>query len=265
MRLLYIAEIVGKPGLFALRHTLEELKQRYQPDILWGNGDGATGGFGLGLNHAHTLRKLGLQVITLGECAFYKKDVHPLLASSHFLLRPENLPEEAPGQGWQVLKSGPDRVAFLSLVGQAGWNRLTPVSPFTAFDRALERLQGQNIPLLIDFHAVTTAEKQTLLAYVDGKVAALLGSHAKVATADAQITSHGTAYVTDAGRTGSRASIGGFLPEKELQRLQTGIPLKSEPCWQELVVEGVFLELSHNKGVRIEPFTQACSVRAPSS
>lgn len=265
MRLLYIAEIVGKPGLFALRHTLDELKHRYQPDILWGNGDGATGGFGIGLNHAHSLRKLGLQMITLGDCAFYKKDVHPLLDSAHFLLRPENLPEEAPGHGWRILKSGPQPLAFLSLVGQAGWNRLNPSSPFTAFDRVFERLHDQNIPLVVDFHATATAEKQTLLAYVDGKATALLGSHTKVATADARLTSQGTAYVTDTGRTGSRSSIGGFLPEKELRRLQTGIPLKSEPSWQELVVEGVFLELAHNKAVTIESFTQPCLATAPSS
>ncbi len=265
MRLVYIAEIVGKPGLFALRHTLEDLKLRYSPEVLWGNGDGVTGGFGLGLNHAHTLRSLGLQVITLGDCAFYKKDVHPLLTTARFLLRPENLPSEAPGRGWRLLKLENQTLAFLSLLGQAGWNRLNPSSPFEAFDRVFERLAGQNIPLFVDFHAATTAEKQTLWAHVEGKATVLIGSHAKVATADAYLNAQGCAYLTDAGRTGSRASIGGFLPERELQRLQTGIPLKSEPSWQELVVEGVFMELENNRVVTFEPFTQSCPVKPTST
>ena len=102
MRILYVAEPVGKPGLFTLRHTLGALKNEFRPDFVWGGGDGATGGFGLGKNHAFYLHKLGLQAVTLGECAFYKKDLHPMMPTLNFLLRPANFPAkptEADGDG----------------------------------------------------------------------------------------------------------------------------------------------------------------------
>ncbi len=97
--MLYVAEPVGKPGLFTLRHTIGDLQKEFKPDFVWGGGDGATGGFGLGKNHAFSLHKMGLQAVTLGECAYYKKDLHPVLPTMNFVLRPANFPEAAPGPG----------------------------------------------------------------------------------------------------------------------------------------------------------------------
>ena len=259
MRLLYVAEPVGKPGLFTLRHTLADLRAEFRPDFLWGGGDGATGGFGLGKNHAFYLHKLGLQAITLGECAFYKKDLHPALPTMNFVLRPANFPESAPGRGWRIYNTPAGKVAVVSLLGQSGYNKTHLTSPFTTLEGLLDRLRRETPHILVDFHAVTTAEKGTFFHWADGKVSAVVGSHQKIPTADARILPRGTAVITDAGRTGSRQSVGGFAPAKEIERFLTGLPDKSEACWTDLTVQGIFVETEETGQARsVQPFQRSC-------
>jgi metallophosphoesterase (TIGR00282 family) len=259
MRLLYVSETVGKPGVFALRHTLQALRDRYKPDFILGNGDGATGGFGLGKNHAFYLHKLGLQAITLGECAYYKKDLHPVFEASSFLLRPANLPLNSPGRGWKLFSVGNMRLAVISLLGQTGWSRLYPFQPLLALDDILAKLAGITPLILVDFHAGTTAEKQLFFSYADGKVSAVVGSHTKVMTGDERISAKGTALLTDAGRTGSQLSVGGFEPAKEIERLETGVPLRSLPSWADLAVQGIFIDIDEKgHAVALETFTESC-------
>jgi len=259
MRILYIAEPVGKPGLFTLRHTLGALKNEFKPDFVLGNGDGATGGFGLGKNHAFYLHKLGLQAVTLGECAYYKKDLHPVLPTLHFVLRPANFPDTAPGRGHRIFQTPAGKVAVISLLGQSGYTKTHLPSPFTTTEDLLNRLGQESIPVIVDFHAATTAEKATFFHWADGRVAAVVGSHQKVPTADARVTEKGTAVITDAGRTGSRQSIGGFQPSIELERFLTGVPGRSEDCWKDLAVQGVFIETDETGRARsIQSFQRSC-------
>lgn len=257
MRILYVAEPVGKAGLFALRHTLGELKQEFRPDFVWGCGDGATGGFGLGKNHAHYLHKIGLQAVTLGDCAYYKKDLHPALPVLNFLLRPANFPETAPGRGHRVFSTAAGRVAVVSLLGQSGFNKLHLPNPLTTLEAVLARLDTPHV--VVDYHAATTAEKATLFHWADGRVSAVVGSHQKTPTADARVMPRGTAVITDAGRTGSRQSVGGFAPHKEIERFLTGVPERSAAAWLDLTVQGVLLETDETGKARsIQPFQRAC-------
>lgn len=259
MRILYVAEPVGKPGLFTLRHTLGDLRNEFRPDFILGQGDGTTGGFGLGKNHAFYLHKLGLQAVTLGECAFYKKDLHPMMPTLHFLLRPANFPEEAPGKGWRIYSTPQGKLAVVSLLGQSGYTKTHLPSPFTTLAELLPRLKRETPHILVDFHATTTAEKATFFHWADGQVSAVVGSHQKVPTADARILSKGTAVITDAGRTGSRQSVAGFAPAREIDRFLTGVPDRSEECWTDLTVQGVFVETdSCGQAVAIQPFQRPC-------
>lgn len=242
MRILYVAEPVGKPGLFALRHTLGQLRAEFKPDFVLGSGDGTTGGFGLGKNHAFYLHKIGLQAVTLGDCAYFKKDLHPLLPSLAFLLRPANFPETAPGRGYRIFSASGGRVAVVSLLGQSGFTKTHLPSPFSTLEGLLDRLRRDTPHIIVDFHAATSAEKGTFFHWADGRVSAVIGSHQKIPTADARVLPGGTAVVTDAGRTGARQSVAGFTPAKEIDRFLTGIPDRSEESWADLVVQGVFIE-----------------------
>lgn len=258
MKVVYIAEIVGKPGIFALKSLLPALRLEFSPDLIWGCADGATGGFGLGKNHAFYLNKLGLKVLTLGECAFYKKDLPPLFPASPFLLRPANLPSAAPGRGWRFVETPAGKLAVVSLIGQSGFNRAGASSPFSTAESLLEKVRAETSQIFIDFHACTTAEKNTLFHHLKGRVSAVLGSHTKVATADARLLS-GTAVMTDVGRTGSQTSVSGFLPDREIQRYLTGIPERSEETWASLAVQGVFIETNdQGQAVAIKPFHRVC-------
>ena len=259
MRILYIAEPVGKPGLFTLRHTLGALKNEFQPDFVWGCGDGATGGFGLGKNHAFYLHKLGVQTVTLGECAYYKKDLHPILPTLNFVLRPANFPETAPGRGFRVYQTPKGRVAVVSILGQSGYAKTHLPSPFTTLESILPGLKRETPQVLVDFHAATTAEKGTFFHWADGKVSAVIGSHQKVPTADARVMLQGTAVMTDAGRTGSRQSVAGFAPTKEIDRFLTGVPSRSEEWWADLTVQGIFIETDDKgRALSVQPFQRSC-------
>jgi len=259
MRILYVAEPVGKPGLFALRHTLGALRGEFEPDFVLGGGDGATGGFGLGKNHAFYLHKLGLQAVTLGECAYYKKDLHPLMPTLNFLLRPANFPDTNPGRGVRVFQTRGGRVAVVSLLGQSGYAKTHLPSPFATLEGLLERLRRETNHVLVDFHAATTAEKATFFHWADGKVSAVIGSHQKVPTADARVLPKGTAVITDVGRTGSRQSVAGFAPAKEIERFLTGVPERSEDCWADLTVQGLFIETDDAGRARsVQPFQRTC-------
>ena len=259
MRILYVAEPVGKPGLFTLRHTLGDLKKEFQPDFVWGGGDGATGGFGLGKNHAFSLHKMGLNAVTLGECAYYKKDLHPLMSTMNFLLRPANFPDTAPGRGHRVYSVANGKVAVVALLGQSGYTKTHLPSPFATLEALLERLKRDTPHVVVDFHANTTAEKGTFFHWANGKVSAVIGSHQKVPTADARVLSKGTAVMTDAGRTGSRQSVAGFAPTREIQRFLTGVPDRSDEWWADLTVQGVFIETDETgRAVSVEPFQRSC-------
>jgi metallophosphoesterase (TIGR00282 family) len=257
MRILYVAEPVGKAGLFALKHTLRELKQEFRPDFVWGGGDGATGGFGLGKNHAHYLHKIGLQAVTLGDCTYYKQDVHQVLPVLSFLLRPVNFPEAAPGRGFKVFTTQAGKLAVISLLGQSGFNKLHLPNPMATLEAVLAQIEVKHV--VIDYHAATTAEKATLFHWADGRVTAVVGSHMKVPTADARVLPQGTAVITDAGRTGSRQSVGGFTPHKEIERFLTGVPERSTVAWQDLTVQGVLIEADETGRARsIQQFQRSC-------
>ena len=259
MRALYVAEPVGKPGLFTLRHTLAALRKEFAPDFIWGSGDGTTGGFGLGKNHAFTLHKVGLQAVTLGDCAYYKKDLHPVMPTMTFLLRPANFPDSAPGRGHRIYTVPGGKVAVVSLLGQSGFHKTHLPSPFATLEGLLDRIRRETPHVLVDFHGATTAEKQTFFHWADGKVSAVIGSHQKIPTADAQVLPLGTAIITDAGRTGSRQSVGGFEPAGEIRRFLTGVPDRSTECWQDLTVQGVFVETDETGKARsIQPFQRSC-------
>ena len=187
MKILYIAEIVGKAGIYALKKRLAELKKEKNPDFIIACGDGATGGSGLGRNHAAYIRKLGVQVITTGENCFFKKDLTENIGKIPYVLRPDNLNTEAPGIGSRIFNTGNQKIAVAVLLGQSGFGRLHGNNPFSGLHALLERQRLETPFVIIDFHAQATAEKQTFFAMADGFCSMVVGSHTRVQTADERI------------------------------------------------------------------------------
>jgi metallophosphoesterase (TIGR00282 family) len=258
MNILYVAELVGKAGIYALKKGLPILKNRYSWDFLILNANGATGGSGLGRNHAAYLRKLGANVLTTGECCFYKKDLTENLEKIPYVLRPENLNSEAPGFGSRIYKTENGKIAVAVLLGQSGFTRLHGNNPFALLPSLLERLRQETPYVVVDFHAEATAEKRTLFYAADGRCSAVIGSHSRVQTADEAVLPGGAAVITDAGRTGSIQSVGGCDVKSRIQEYLSGIPDWTRDAAAQPEIQGVFIELGRDGKARsIERFRES--------
>ena len=243
IRILYIAEIVGKAGIWCVKNALPVLKKTEQPDLVIANGDGTTGSWGLGRQHAGYLHKMGIDLITGGDCIFFKKDLVEGLPVMPYVLRPANFPAESPGRGWRYVNAGTARVAVVSLLGQAGFSRVHGDNPFALLPGLADRLHQETPYIIVDFHASATAEKQAFFYHADGKVSAVIGSHGRVQTSDETVFPGGTGVITDAGRTGSLDSVGGTEPSGKIREYLTRIQDWSKDAWSRPVLQGVIIDL----------------------
>lgn len=265
MKILYVAEIVGKPGLHCLKSIVPAMREDRKIDLVIANGDSVTGGFGLGKNHSIMLKKMGVDVITGGDQLFFKKDMTEHIDQAPWILRPANLCPDTPGRGWRhyTVTPGkgdppeeetpetevvPERVAVISLLGQSGFDRIHGSNPYDTLSSLVDRLKKRACAIILDFHATTTAEKYTMFHHADGMVTAVIGSGQRVQTADAQVMPSGTAVICDAGRTGSRSSVGGFAPGPEIKKYLSRLSAKSEESWEDLHLQGVLLEVDSATG-----------------
>jgi metallophosphoesterase (TIGR00282 family) len=257
MKILYVAELVGKAGLYAFKKGMGEFKKSGAlPEGLlpWGGAvdfvivcaDGATGGNGLGRNHAAYIRKLGADVLTTGECCFYKKDLTENIEKIPYVLRPENLNAGAPGIGSRIFKVGNEKVAVTVLLGQSGFGKIHGDNPFSMLPSLLERLRQETPYVIVDFHAGATGEKKTLFALADGRCSAVIGSHTRVQTADETVLPGGTAVITDAGRTGSAESVGGVDIEGRIGEYLSGIPDWTKEAIDKPELQGALIDLDKN-------------------
>ena len=259
MRILYIAEIVGKAGVYAMKTALPALRRDRGVDFTIACADGATGGYGLGRNHAAYLRKLGADVLTTGECVFYKKDLVENIGRLPYVLRPANLTASAPGLGARVYGAGDRKVAVAVLLGQAGFGRLHADNPYAALPVLLERLRRETPFVVVDFHGSATAEKLSLFALADGRCSAVIGSHGRVQTADERVMPLGTAAICDAGRTGSLDSVGGTDTASRIAEYRTGIPDWTRDAWGRPELQGVVIDIrDEGKATSIERIRVAC-------
>ncbi len=264
IRILYVAEIVGKAGVFTVKKVLPQAIRDLRVDFVIGNADSATGGAGLGRQHAVYLRKLGLEVITTGECAYYKRDIVEHMPKAPYLLRPANYPYGNPGRGYRVFAcpaKGGAKVAVVQLLGQAGFPRVHLANPYQAIVELARKLREETPIVILDFHAATTAEKRMMAYHASGLVSAIIGSHTKALTADACVT-RGTAYITDAGRTGSLQSVGGLDPATRIGEYLSGISAWAKDGVEGLELQGCLVEVGEDgKAISIEALRLPCAER----
>jgi len=219
MNLLLIGDVMGKPGRKVVAALLPELRKELKLDLVIANGENAAAGRGLTERTAQDLFDAGVDVITSGNHIYDQKEVITLLEQEAPVLRPANYPPSAPGRGIITQKG----VTVLNLQGRTFMLQID--CPFRAADAALAELP-EGAVVIVDMHAEATSEKAAMGRYLDGRVAAVVGTHTHVATADARILPGGTAYVTDAGMCGPRESIIGNDIEAVLERFLTAMPTR---------------------------------------
>ncbi len=258
-RVLFIGEIVGKSGVWVVKELLPKIRKERSIDFVIADGEGATGGFGIGKSHAVYLHKLGIDAITTGECCYYKKDIVDHFARAPYMLRPANYPPKNPGRGFMIYQNNGRKIGVISLLGVAGFKRVHLKNPYALLPKLLDLILPETKAILLDFHAVTTAEKATMFALADGKLSAVVGTHTKALTADERVLPGGTAVITDAGRTGSLDSVAGLDPEIEIRKLTTLVHEYSREAWAALELQGVVLEIGDDgKAVKIERIRESC-------
>ena len=260
VKLLFIGDIIGKPGRQAVSRELHRLVDRYMVDLVIANGENAAGGFGITEETANDLYKCGIDVLTSGNHIWDKKESVAFVNREEKLLRPANYPEGAPGRGSGLFTTaGGARVAVLNLEGRVFMNNLD--CPFRTADREIGRLQAETPIILVDFHAEATSEKTSLGWYLDGRVSALIGTHTHIQTADERILPGGTAYLTDAGMTGSIDSVIGVRKEEAITKFLSQLPKKFEVAKNNLRLNAVVISVDEGSGkaVSVERINIDCN------
>ena len=254
MNVLFLGEIVGRPGIFTVK-KLKKLREEKHIDLVIANAEGVTSGFGLGKAHAMQISKLDVDILTGGEKIYYKLDMVEFIAKAPWILRPANYPMGDPGRGIRSVEICGKTVVVINLLGTSGFSKVHLNNPFLLAETLVDKARDENKDpiILVQFHASTSAEKQTMGYLLDGKVAAVIGTHSKVLSADAHLLPAGTAYLTDNGRCGSTMSIGGFANDVEIRKYLTAIPERSRENWDALEMQGALLAIGEDgKATSIE-------------
>ncbi|HLQ62679.1 MAG TPA: TIGR00282 family metallophosphoesterase [Candidatus Acidoferrales bacterium] len=244
-RVLFVADVVGRPGRAAVKACLPGLKAELQPHLTVLNGENAAGGFGLTEAIARELLSLGADVITSGNHVFDQREFVPALPALERVLRPHNYPPGAPGTGYCTLDADGERVLVMNLMGRLFMNAID--DPFRAADAVLAAEPEVRI-VVCDLHGEATSEKQALAWYLDGRASAVIGTHTHVATADARVLPGGTAYVTDAGMVGPRDGVIGMDREAVLKRFLTGVPHRFEVASGPVTFNSVLVSIDRLSG-----------------
>jgi metallophosphoesterase (TIGR00282 family) len=224
MKLLFIGDVMGGPGLRAVRAHIAALRRQHALDLVIANAENVAGGNGVTRDTAEALFAAGVDVLTNGNHAWDKREALDYIRIEARLLRPHNYPEGTPGSGWYVATTGHGhKVGILNLLGNTFMQPALD-SPFLCADRALARKPADLKLVLVDMHAETTSEKTAMGWYLDGRVSAVIGTHTHIPTADERILPKGTGYLTDAGMTGCYDSVIGLEIKRSLQRFVHRLP-----------------------------------------
>ncbi len=247
MNLLFIADIVGKPGRKAVTELVPLLRNRHAVDLVVANGENAAGGSGITPKTAAEIFAAGVDVITSGDHLWDQKDVTELMEHERRFVRPLNYPPGTPGQGSTVLeRDGKPPVAVLNLQGRTFMPPLE--NPFLSGLAEVERLRQSAKIIFVDFHAEATSEKVALAWMLDGRVSAIVGTHTHVQTADERIFPGGTAFLCDGGFTGPHDSVIGREVEPIVKRFMTSMPQKFEVATNDVVLQGALIEIDSHTG-----------------
>lgn len=245
MKILVVGDIVGGTGRRVFNEVVSRLRGENAVNAVVVNGENAAAGNGITLALAAELFKAGADVITLGDHAWGQRELEASISGEKRLLRPVNMPPGTPGQGHATVQTAIGSFVAVNLIGRVFMNPAD--CPFRAMDALLATLP-RNLPVIVDFHAEATSEKIAMGHYLDGRVAAVVGTHTHVQTSDAVILPKGTAYMTDIGMTGPAHSVIGREIAPVLKKFTTGIPVKFEIAKGPCVLEGAVIDIDRESG-----------------
>ncbi len=255
MRILFLGDIVGKPGMAAIKSELPTIRSVHRLDLVIANAENAADGSGLTLRQFDALVRGGIDAITMGDHVYRKREIYARLEADPRIVKPANYPEAAPGKAWATVKaSDGTEVAVFALLGRV-YTR--PVDcPFAAADRVLNELPDHVRVRIVDMHAEATSEKQLLGRYLDGRVSAVLGTHTHVPTADATVFPGGTGFQCDVGMTGPYESVIGRNIERVLKTAISFEPVHYHVATDDVRICGALLDVDPDTGKcqRIERF-----------
>jgi metallophosphoesterase (TIGR00282 family) len=241
MKLLFIGDIVGRPGRDLVRRHARALGTALGVDVVIANGENAAGGAGITRENCHEILGAGVDVITTGNHVWDKRETLEFIGMEPRLLRPANYPDGTPGLGSYVAatRSGA-RVGVINVMGRVFLHAID--DPFRAATREIARVKEQGAgAILVDMHAETTSEKLALCYYLDGQVSAIIGTHTHVQTADERILPGGTACLTDAGMTGPHDGVIGMDKDGVIARFVSGLPGRFETAGGDLRLNGAVI------------------------
>lgn len=247
MKILFIGDIVGKPGRRAVRELLPPIILRHEIDVVIANCENAASGFGVTREIVDELYQCHIDVLTSGNHIWDKKEINEFVEDYETLLRPANYPEGTPGWGSAMIRTpAGTRVGILNLAGRVF---MQPIDcPFRIAERELARFAGKTKIIVVDMHAEATSEKKALGWFLDGRVSAVLGTHTHVQTADEEVLPGGTAYMTDAGMTGPFDSVIGVKKDAVIEKFLFQIPKKFEVAKADIRLQGVMFEVNESDG-----------------
>ena len=247
MNILFIGDIVGRPGRELIRKGVRGLIERYDADLVIANAENSANGFGVTKEIGDTLLEWGVDVMTSGNHIWDKKEVVDYIATEPRLVRPANYPAGVPGRGSYVAQTGDGRaVGVINAMGRVFMLNID--DPFQVVLKEIEAIRHRTKVIIVDFHAEATSEKVAMGWHLDGKVTAVFGTHTHVQTADERILPNGTAYLTDVGMTGPHDSIIGVEVEPALNRFLTALPQKFETATLNPRLNAVLVEADETTG-----------------
>lgn len=237
--ILFIGDVVGGLGRRTLLALLPGLVQRYEPTFVVVNAENVAGGLGITPKIADELLGAGVDVITLGNHAYHRREIYPYLDAQERIIRPANYLRSQPGRGWAIVERGSARLGVVNLSGNLYLRAGRPA--FTEIDAVLSQLEGKVDHVLVDIHAEATSEKVGMGWFLDGRVTAVVGTHTHVPTADARVLPGGTAYITDVGMTGPRGGVIGVRKEQAIESLRTHMSVRFETSDEDPWLMGVLV------------------------
>ncbi len=254
-KVIFIADVVGKPGRYILSQMAKRLKYKHKADFVIANTENSAGGFGITPEMAKKVFAYGIDCQTSGNHIWDRQGIGDYLDKEPRIIRPANYPG-APGKGIYIGDAGGEPIAVISVMGRTFMANTD--CPFKTADRIIKSLDENIKMIIVDMHAEATSEKLAMHYYLNGLVSAVIGTHTHVATADEHVSGRGTAYITDAGMTGPHDSILGMKKNQALARLMSGRPIRMSVAEDDVRISGVVLELDPDNGGRAVSIERFC-------
>ena len=247
MKILFIGDIVGKPGRRAVSDLLPGLIAERGIDLVIANCENAAAGFGVTREVVEELYNSSIDVLTSGNHIWDKREVLEFITDYETLLRPANYPAKVPGTGTLLMPTAAGE--YVGVLNLAGRIFMQPIDcPFETAKSKIAELRKKTKVIIVDIHAEATSEKKALGWYLDGEVSAVLGTHTHVQTADDEILPQGTAYISDVGMTGPFDSVIGIKKDAIIERFLTGIPNKFDVAKGDIRLQAVLLDVDSITG-----------------